>query len=166
MHVLSETHYNLGITPPPTFEGENFRKLVKNTIFTEKTFTDCLLLPRQRTPRPRISREKLSRIATKPQNLRKFSSPKVFRHTVFEFLIALSCLWHQIASLDFLENKSNALRAVTLLLMSSSHFFCQEDRRLPWPLLCWPQGDGPYLPAGVWAGARERSQPQEQAPPQ
>ena len=35
-----------------TFEGENFGKLVKNTIFTEKTFADCLLLPHQKTPRP------------------------------------------------------------------------------------------------------------------
>ena len=25
------------------FEGENFRKLVKNTIFAEKTFADCSL---------------------------------------------------------------------------------------------------------------------------
>jgi len=34
------------------FEGENFGKLVKNTIFTKKTFADCLLLPHQKTPRP------------------------------------------------------------------------------------------------------------------
>ena len=28
-----------------TFAGENFRELVENTIFTEKTFMDCLLVP-------------------------------------------------------------------------------------------------------------------------
>jgi len=42
------------------FEGENFRKLVKNTIFAEKTFADCSLLLHQRTPRSQISRRKLS----------------------------------------------------------------------------------------------------------
>ena len=36
------------------FEGENFHELVKNTIFTEKTFADCSLVLRQRTPRPQI----------------------------------------------------------------------------------------------------------------
>ena len=35
-----------------TFEGENFRKLVKNTIFAEKTFADCLAFaaPKGATP--------------------------------------------------------------------------------------------------------------------
>ena len=55
-----------------TFEGENFCELVKNVIFTEKTFVDCSLLPHQRTPLPQILQRKLSRIATKPQNLQKF----------------------------------------------------------------------------------------------
>ena len=47
----------------------------------EKTFADCSRLPRQRTPSPKISRRKLSRIATKPRNscesflLRKFNFP-------------------------------------------------------------------------------------------
>ena len=45
---------------------ENFHGLVKNTIFAEKTFADCSLLQRQRTPRPQISRRKLLRIVTKP----------------------------------------------------------------------------------------------------
>ena len=27
-----------------TFAGENFRELVENTIFTEKTFMDCSLV--------------------------------------------------------------------------------------------------------------------------
>ena len=34
--------------------------------FVEKTFVDCSLVPRQRTPCPQISWRKLSRIATKP----------------------------------------------------------------------------------------------------
>ena len=44
---------------------ENFRELVKNTIFTEKTSADCSLLPCQRTPHSKISQRKLSQIATK-----------------------------------------------------------------------------------------------------
>ena len=67
-----------------TFKGENFRELVKNMIFLEKTFTDCSLLPCQRTPRPKFCRGKLLCIATKPQNLRNFSPSKVSRYTVAE----------------------------------------------------------------------------------
>ena len=52
-----------------TFEGENFRKLVKKTMFTEKTFVDCSLVPRQRTSRPQIPQRKLLQIATKLLNL-------------------------------------------------------------------------------------------------
>ena len=62
--------------------AENFRGLAKNTIFAEKTFTDCLLLQRQRMLRPQISQRKLSRIVTKPWNSLKFSPSKVFRYTV------------------------------------------------------------------------------------
>ena len=50
------------------FRGKIFYELVKNTIFVEKTFTDCSLLPCQRMPCPQISQRKLSRIATKPRN--------------------------------------------------------------------------------------------------
>ena len=38
-----------------TFEGENLHELVKKTIFTEKTFTDCLLVLRQMTPCPNFA---------------------------------------------------------------------------------------------------------------
>ena len=62
-----------------TFEGENFCELVKNTIFTEKTFTDCSLGPCQRTQHPQILQRKLLRLATKPQNLPNFSPLKIFR---------------------------------------------------------------------------------------
>ena len=37
-----------------TFEGENFRKLVKNTIVAEKSFADYMLLLRQRTVHSQI----------------------------------------------------------------------------------------------------------------
>ena len=43
-----------------TFEGENFRELVKNMLFM-----DCLLLQCQRCHAPKFCGEKLSRIATK-----------------------------------------------------------------------------------------------------
>ena len=33
-----------------TFEEENLHKLAKNMIFMEKTFANCLLVPRQKTP--------------------------------------------------------------------------------------------------------------------
>ena len=46
---------------------------MKNTIFVEKMFADCSLVPRQRTTPPQILRRKLSRIATKPRNSRVFS---------------------------------------------------------------------------------------------
>ena len=61
-----------------TFEGENFCELVKNTIFTAKTFTDCSLVPCQRIQRPQNSWRKLLRLATNLQNLPKFSPLKVF----------------------------------------------------------------------------------------
>ena len=65
-----------------TLEEENFHKLVKNTIFVEKTFTDCSLLPLQRTPCFQIVRRKLQQIATKLRNSRQFSPSKVSRYTV------------------------------------------------------------------------------------
>ena len=59
------------------FQGELFRELVKNTIFTEKTFTDCSLLPRQKIPHPKISWRKTF------ANSRKTAKfVKVFRCTV------------------------------------------------------------------------------------
>ena len=55
----------------------NFRILA---IFVEKTFTDCSFMPCQRTPGPQILRKILLRIATKPQNLQKFTPSKVSRY--------------------------------------------------------------------------------------
>ena len=60
-----------------TFEGENFHKLVTNTIFGEKTFADCSLVPCQRMPRPQILQRKLLRIATNLRNSWKFYPSKV-----------------------------------------------------------------------------------------
>ena len=40
-----------------TFEVENFREVMKNTIFVEKTLVDCLLLPRQRCYAPKFRGE-------------------------------------------------------------------------------------------------------------
>ena len=37
-----------------TFWGENFHVLEKSTVFTEKTFTDCLLVPCPKMPRSQI----------------------------------------------------------------------------------------------------------------
>ena len=65
--------------------AENFHELVKNTIFAEKTFADCLLLPCQWMPCPQISQRKLSQIATKPQNSRKFSLLKVSHYIRYTF---------------------------------------------------------------------------------
>ena len=55
-----------------TFKGENFRKLVKNMIFAEKTFADFSLVPRQRMPHSQILWRELLQIATKLQNLQSF----------------------------------------------------------------------------------------------
>ena len=64
-----------------TFEGENFRELVKNTTFAEKTYADCSLLPHQHMLSPQTSRRKLSRIAAQLRNLRKFSPSNISRYT-------------------------------------------------------------------------------------
>ena len=64
----------------------NFRELVKNTVFTEKTFVDCSLLPHQRMSHPQILWRKLSRIATKLRNLQKFSSLKVSNYTYIKYI--------------------------------------------------------------------------------
>ena len=50
MHIVSQ-------------KEKTFCKLVKNTIFTEKTFMNCSILPHQRMPYLQISRRKLLRIA-------------------------------------------------------------------------------------------------------
>ena len=62
-----------------TFEGENFRELVKNMLCM-----DCSLLQRQRCHAPKFCREKLSQIATKLWNSRKFSLSKVSRYMVLQ----------------------------------------------------------------------------------
>ena len=64
------------------FGGRKLSRIGENTIFAGKTFADCSLLLRQRTPCPQISQRTHSRIATKPRDLRKFSPLKVSRHTV------------------------------------------------------------------------------------
>jgi len=57
---------------------------MKNMIFAEKTFVECLLFWHQRTSRPK--QRKLSRIATKPRNLWKFSPLKVSCYMVTSLL--------------------------------------------------------------------------------
>ena len=49
---------SLHTTQRETIEGENFRELVKNMIFTEKTFADCSLVLRQRCHTPKFCGEK------------------------------------------------------------------------------------------------------------
>ena len=70
-----------------TLEVENFRKLVKNMIFVEKTFVDCSLLPCHGCIVPKFCGENFLQIATKRRatklrNSRKFSPWKVSRYTV------------------------------------------------------------------------------------
>ena len=85
---------------------ENFCKLVKNTIFTERSFADCSLLLRQRTPCPKILQRKLSRMATQPRNLRKFSPSKVFR-----YMVELWCVTSLMTLLALMIHWCNAWRA-------------------------------------------------------
>ena len=61
-----------------TYEGENFRKLVKNTIFTEKTFTIARLCREKDTTSPNFAEKTFA----KPQNSQKFSPSKVSCSTV------------------------------------------------------------------------------------
>ena len=65
---------------------ENFRErklsqISEKSDFTEKTFVDCSLLPRQKTPHPQICKENF-REDTKPRNLQKFSPLKFSCYTV------------------------------------------------------------------------------------
>ena len=55
-----------------TFEEENLYELAENTIFMEKTFANCLLVPRQKTPCMHIPKF-CGETFTKPRNSRKFS---------------------------------------------------------------------------------------------
>ena len=65
------------------FRGRKLSQIgEKYMIFAEKTFTNCSLLPRQRTPRPQISRRKLLQLATKLRNSRTFSLSKVSHYTI------------------------------------------------------------------------------------
>ena len=59
-----------------TFEGENFCELVK-IRFSRRNFRGLLAFAVPKDATPQISRRKLSRIATKLRNSRKFSPPKV-----------------------------------------------------------------------------------------
>jgi len=56
------------------FRRRKLSRIGENTIFAEKTFTDCLLLPRQRMPQPQILQRKL----TNSHKATKFQFPKVF----------------------------------------------------------------------------------------
>ena len=52
-----DSNYQSHTVKQETFQGENFRKLVKKTIFAEKTFADCLLVSCQRCHTPKFCRE-------------------------------------------------------------------------------------------------------------
>ena len=58
--------------------GENFHELVKNTIFTEKTFVDCSLLPHQWTSHTQILWRKLFTNSYKTMKFVKVFSLKSF----------------------------------------------------------------------------------------
>ena len=60
--------------------------------FTEKNFADCSFLPREQMPCSQISRRKLLRITTKPQNSWKFSHSKNSRYTVWHYDCVLMCI--------------------------------------------------------------------------
>ena len=58
-----------------TFERENIRELVKNTILAEKTFADIRLCPNERTHAPEYNGEKLDNGPTvKPSYRRTFTN--------------------------------------------------------------------------------------------
>ena len=58
-----------------TFEGKDFRKLVKNTIFTLSQIAQFCRTKGRHAPN-KILRRKLSQIATKPRNSRSFLPQK------------------------------------------------------------------------------------------
>ena len=57
------------------FRGRKLSRIGENTIFAEKTFADCSLLQRQRTPPPKFRGEKYT------HKTAKFAPSKVFRGT-------------------------------------------------------------------------------------
>ena len=84
MNIILRVYRRFGYHIAGNFRVKKLLQIGENTIFAEKTFVDCSLLSCRRTTTPQISRRKLSRIATKLRNLRKFSPSKVFRYKVTE----------------------------------------------------------------------------------
>ena len=74
-----------------TFEGENFRELVKNMLFM-----DCSLLQHQRCHAPKFCGEKLSRIATKPWSRESFLSQKFPAIRYYNQIFMLKGTWVRI----------------------------------------------------------------------
>jgi len=64
------------------FSREKLLQIGEKYNFAEKIVADCSLVPHQRKPCPQILWRKLSQIATKPRNSRKFSPSKVSRYTL------------------------------------------------------------------------------------
>ena len=64
------------------FWGRKLSRIGENTIFAEKTFTDCSLLQHQRTPRPKFCGENFRIYSHKTTKFVKVSPSKVFRYTV------------------------------------------------------------------------------------
>ena len=65
------------------FQGRKLSRIGEKDNFHGENFRGMLVVPRQKTSRPQISRRKLLWIATKLRNLRKFSPSKVFRYTIY-----------------------------------------------------------------------------------
>ena len=66
------------------FWGRKLSRIGEKYNFRRENFVDFSLLPHQKMPHAQLLLRTLSRIATKPWNLWKFSSLKVSRYTVFK----------------------------------------------------------------------------------
>ena len=88
-------HCALAVIPysGETFKGENFRELVKIQFSQRKLLQIARFCCAKGYHAPPIWWRKLSRIAKKPQNSRKFSPSKVFRYMVV-FAGELECWMH------------------------------------------------------------------------
>ena len=108
--LLCSTPDGMGMRPHNNFHRENFCGL----------FTFAA----PRTPRPQISRRKLSQIATKPRNSCKFSPSKVFHYTAGLTCSPSCTLTSDKCSSNFTKTLTTLLHTVRATVNRISYSAC------------------------------------------
>ena len=121
-----------------TFERENFRELVKNTIFVEKTFMDCSLMPKDNTPPNFV--EKTFMNSHKIANSQKFSPSKVFRYMVISPTPQCCTVFLVIYGNSFIA-PAYQLHALLGIGEEWTEIFTAKSSYADSPILCVDPGD-------------------------